>query len=156
MIKTRTWAIAGASAALILVPAGVSYAVTSASDGTQPTVTERVQAREQLHADQQVNYGTPAGGMYGAANGNQVQSQAGNQAQSQAGNQAQSQAGDQTQNQTRNQVRDPAQDPSGDQTRDQVRDQLRDTANCDGNGPIGDGPQVGVGAGQGGMMGGRS
>ena len=111
MITTRTWAIAGASAALILVPAGASYAATSASDGTPPTAIERVQLRH----DHQANYGGTAAGMYGSGHG------------------------DQTQNQARDQVRDPAQNPSGDHTRDQVRDQLRDTENCDGDGMMGDG-----------------
>ncbi len=43
-------------------------------------------------------------------------------------------------------------DQTGTQTRDQVRDQLRDTENCDGDGPIGDGPPAGDDAGRGGMM----
>jgi hypothetical protein len=132
MFSTRTWAITGAAAALILVPAGVSYAVTSASNNA-PTTIERVQARQV----QQSAYNGTAGGMYGNGNGGQAQGQ---------------QAGDQL----RNQVRDPAQHASGDYTRNQVRDQLRDPANCDGSGPIGDGPQAGGNAGRGGMMGGRS
>jgi|GEM_PF-1968589 len=127
MITKRTWAITGAAAALILVPAGTAYAVTTASDDALPTATERVQVREQARVDQQVNYGTSVGGMYGSGHG------------------------DQTQNQTRDQVRDPARD----YTRDQVRDQLRDTENCDGDGPMGDGPHAGDDAGRGGMMGGR-
>lgn len=110
MKTTRTWAIAGASAALILVPAGASYAVTTASDGTVPTATERVQ----LRLDHQANGGPAQGWMYGNGYGDQTQA--------------------------RDQVRDPAQDPAGDQTRDQVRDQLRDTEDCDGTGPTGDGP----------------
>lgn len=126
MNTTRTWAIAGVSAALILGTAGASYAIPTGSDGTCPNGIER----EQLLQERQANYGVPAGGMYGAG------------------------YGDQTHNQTRDQVRDPAQDPSGDYTRDQVRDQLRDTENCDGDGPIGDGPQAGENAGRGGMMGG--
>jgi len=119
MITKRTWAITGAAAALILVPAGTAYAVTTASDDALPTATERVQVREQARVDQQVNYGTSVGGMYGSGHG------------------------DQTQNQPRDQVRD------------QVRDQRRDTENCDGDGPMGDGPHAGDDAGHGGMMGGR-
>ena len=119
MITKRTWAITGAAAALILVPAGTAYAVTTASDDALPTATERVQVREQARVDQQVNYGTSVGGMYGSGHG------------------------DQTQNQPRDQVRD------------QVRDQRRDTENCDGDGPMGDGPHAGDDAGRGGMMGGR-
>src|SRR5665647_2500120 len=90
MIKTRTWAIAGVSAALMLVPAGASYAATTTSDATVTTYVERVQ----LHADRQAIYGAlgvHTGGMFGAAYGDQTQGQ---------------QAGDQL----RNQVRDPAQD----------------------------------------------
>lgn len=134
MITTRTWAIAGVSAALILVPAGASYAVTTASDNVVPTAFERLQLREQLHVDQLANYGTTAGGAFGAAYGDQTQ--------------------DRDRDQARDQVRDPAQHPSGDYTRDQVRDQLRDIENCDGDGPIGDGPPAGDDAGRGGMMGG--
>lgn len=123
MKTTRTWAIAGVSAALILVPAGASYAGTTASGNTPLTAIERVQ----LRVDRLADCANGGGGAYGAAYGDQ----------------------------TRSQVRDPAQDPSGDYTRDQVRDQLRDTENCDGDGPIGDGPQAGDNAGRG-MMGGRS
>jgi hypothetical protein len=134
MIKTRTWAIAGVSAALILIPVGAANATTTTSDATVTTSVERVQ----LHADRQAIYGAlgvHTGGMFGAAYGDQTRGQ---------------QAGDQL----RNQVRDPAQDPSGDYTGDQVRDQLRDTANCDGTGPTGTGP-IGDGTGRGGVMGGR-
>ncbi len=131
MITKRTWAIAGVAAALILVPASASYAVVTATDNPPPTATERVQLRQ----DHQANYGGTVGGMFGTG------------------------YGDQTQNQNRDQVRDPAQNPSGDYTRDQVRDQLRDqvrdTENCDGDGPIGDGPRAGDNSGRGGMMGGR-
>ncbi len=126
MITTRTWAIAGAAAALILVPAGVSYAVTSAADDTPPTAAERVQAREQMPADQQANFGMRAGGAFGAAYGDPM----------------------------RDHMRDQAQGLSGDYTRDQMRDQLRDTEDCDGDGPIGNGPAR-ADAGRGGMMGGR-
>jgi len=128
MTTTRTWAIAGVSAALILVPAGASYAVTTASDGALPTAIERLQLREQLHVDQLANYGTTAVGAYGAGYGDQTQDR----------------------DRDRDQLRDPAQD----YTRDQVRDRLRDTENCDGDGPIGDGPPAGDDAGRGGMMGG--
>lgn len=131
MITTRTWAIAGVSAALILVPAGASYAVTTASDDGVPAAVERVQAREQLHADQQTDYGMRAGGAFGAG------------------------YGDQTRDHMRDQMRDPAQAPSGDYTRDQMRDQLRDTEDCDGDGPIGDGLRAGDDGGRGGMMGGH-
>ncbi len=126
MNTTRTWAIAGVSAALILGTAGASYAIPTGSDGTCPNGIER----EQLLQERRDNYGGPGGGAYGAG------------------------YGDQTGTQTRDQVRDPAQDPSGDYARDQVRDRLRDTEDCDGDGPVGDGPPAGDDAGRGGMMGG--
>ena len=94
MNTTRTWAIAGVSAALILGTAGASYAIPTGSDGTCPNGIER----EQLLQERQDNY--------------------------------------------------------GDQTQNQVRDQLRDTEDCDGDGPIGDGPLAGDDAGRGGSMGG--
>ena len=119
MTPNRTWAIAGAAAALILVPAGAAYAVVTATNDAPPTVTERMQVREQARVDQQANYGTTVGGMHG------------------------SDYGDQTRDQPR------------DQARDQARDQFRDTENCDGDGPMGDGPQAGDDAGHGGMMGGH-
>ncbi len=131
MFSTRTWAITGAAAALILVPAGASYAVISASENT-PTTIERVQARQ----GQQSAYNGPAGGTYGNGYGDQAQDRSGDQ--------------------LRNQVRDPAQHASGDSTRAQGRDQLRDPSNCDGSGPTGMGPQTGAASGRGGMMGGRS
>lgn len=106
MNTTRTWAIAGVSAALILGTAGASYAIPTGSDGTCPNGIER----EQLLQERQDNYGGAAGGAYGAA--------------------------------------------YGDQTQNQVRDQLRDTEDCDGDGPIGDGPPAGDDAGRGGSMGG--
>lgn len=140
MITTRTWAIAGAAAALILVPAGVSYAVTSATDDTPTTPIERVQAWDQLRVDRPVNHGPAAGVMNRGA----------------APSQARAQSGDQARIQARDQVRDPAQDPSRSAARDQVREQLRDTTHCDGDGPIGVGPQAGGNAGRGGGMGGRS
>jgi hypothetical protein len=138
MFTTRTWAITGAAAALILVPAGVSYAVTSASDNT-PTV-ERVQGRQV----QQAAYNGPAGGMYGNGYTDQAQGRGRGQSAGQGGDQL------------RNQVRDPAQNQSRDVTRDQVRDQVRDPSNCDGDGPVGAGPQSSNNSGRGGMMGGRS
>lgn len=122
MITTRTWAIAGAAAALFLVPAGVSYAVTTAADDTPPAPIERVQARDQLRVDRPLNDGPAVGPMNRMGGGPQAQAQGGGQ------------------------VRD--------QTRDQMRDQMRDTENCDGAGPMGDGPQARSGAGRGGMMGG--
>ncbi len=125
MSTTRTWAIAGVSAALILGTAGASYAIPTGSDGTCPHGIER----EQLLQERQDNYGGPARGMYGAG------------------------YGDQTQDRARDHMSDPAQDPTGDYARDHMRDQLRDTENCDGDGPIGDGP-FGDGSRAGGMMGG--
>lgn len=82
MSTTRTWAIAGVSAALILGTAGASYAIPTGSDGTCPHGIER----EQLLQERQDNYGGPAGGTYGAG------------------------YGDQTGNHTRDQVRDQLRD----------------------------------------------
>ncbi len=69
MKTTRTWAIAGVSAALILVPAGASFAATTASDGTIPTAAERVQ----LRFDHLANGGPAQGWMYGGGYGDQTQ-----------------------------------------------------------------------------------
>lgn len=125
MNTTRTWAIAGVSAALILGTAGASYAIPTGSDGTCPHGIER----EQLLQERQANYG----GAYGAAYGDQTQNQ--------------------VRDQVRDPAQDPSGDYTRDQVRDQVRDQLRDTEDCDGDGPIGDGP-FGDGSQAGGMMGG--
>ena len=137
MISKRTWAITGAAAALVLVPAGVSYAVTSAADNT-PSV-ERFQPRQ----FQQAPNAGPVGGMYGNGNGNGYADQA-------PGRQAQDRQA---------QGRGPAAAQGGNQardfTRDQARDQVRDPGNCDGSGP-GGGTQAGNFSGRGGMMGGRS
>ncbi len=140
MISKRTWAIAGGAAALILVPAGVSYAVTSASDNT-PTI-ERFQPRQ----FQQAPNAGPVGGMYGNGNGYADQAP-GRQAQDRQAQDRQAQG------------RGPAAAQGGTQardfTRDQARDQVRDPGNCDGSGP-GGGTQAGNFSGRGGMMGGRS
>jgi hypothetical protein len=126
IMKTkRTWAVAGVSAALILGTAGASYAIPTGSDGTCPNGIER----EQLLQERQDNHGGHAGGAYGVG------------------------YGDQTQNQVRDQVQDLSGDYARDQVRDQARDQLRDTEDCDGDGPIGDGPLAGDNAGRGGSMG---
>lgn len=64
MITPRTWTIAGAAAALILVPAGVAYAVTAATDDTPPAFMEREQARDQLRMDRQGVGGFAIGPMH--------------------------------------------------------------------------------------------
>ncbi len=119
-ISKRSWLIAGAAGALVLVPAGVSFAVANATDATPAPITDRFQPR----AD--------AGG-YGA---NVAPGRGAGQVQGRAGNQF----GD----------TDRAQDQTRDRDRD--RDQIRDPENCDGDGPIGQGPPTGT---SGGMMGGR-
>lgn len=129
MITTRTWAIAGASAALILVPAGASYAATTASDGTPPTAIERVQLRQ----DHQANYGGTAAGMYRSGHGDP----------------AQNPSEDYTRDQVRGQLRDTencdGDGPIGDGT---------GRGGMMGDG-IGRGGMMGEGTGRGGMMGGH-
>ena len=74
MITRRTWAIAGVSAALILVPIAAANAAATTPDATVATSVERVP----LHAERQAIYGAlgvRTGGMFGAAYGDQAQAQ---------------------------------------------------------------------------------
>ena len=87
----RGWLIAGAAAALVLVPAGVSLAVTNTADGGVPRDAYRIQAPINNPAGNGPNTAAGrAGGQYGGQNG--------------AGNGIQ----DRTRDQDRDQVRDPS------------------------------------------------
>ncbi len=60
-ITNKTWAIIGGAAALVLVPAGVSYAVVAANDDARPTISSpgfvRAGQRDQAQAARGGQYG---------------------------------------------------------------------------------------------------
>jgi hypothetical protein len=60
-ISNKALAIIGGAAALIVVPAGVSFAMVAAHDEFRPGITERAPAR----AGQQDDFGMMRGGMWG-------------------------------------------------------------------------------------------
>jgi hypothetical protein len=62
-ISTRTWAIIGGAAALVIVPAGVTFAVVAAHDEFRPGISQRAPARE----GQQDDSGMMRGGAFGNA-----------------------------------------------------------------------------------------
>ena len=62
-ISNRALAIIGGAAALVIVPAGVTFAMVAAHDEFRPGVTERAPAR----ASQQDDSGMMRGGMFGNA-----------------------------------------------------------------------------------------
>jgi hypothetical protein len=62
-ISNKALAIIGAAAALVVVPAGVTFAMVAAHDEFRPGITERAPAR----AGQQDESGMMRGGMFGNA-----------------------------------------------------------------------------------------
>jgi hypothetical protein len=70
-ISAKVWAIIGGAAALVIVPAGITFAVVAAHDEFRPGITERAPAR----ATQQGNYGMMHGGMFGNADRTGVRDQ---------------------------------------------------------------------------------
>jgi hypothetical protein len=75
-VSNTVWAIIGGAAALVIVPAGVTFAMVAAHDEFRPRITERAPVR----AGQQDDSGMMRGGMFGGANraGNRDQTQARN------------------------------------------------------------------------------
>ncbi len=129
-ITKRTWLIAGAASALVLVPAGVSFAVVSAADDTPAAIADRIQARVDAPA---------------AVGADRAPGRPGGQATNQAGGQRAGRAGNQL----------GATDRLQDQTGSRDRDQIRDPEYCGDDGPIGQGPPGSPDTSGPGMMGGR-
>jgi hypothetical protein len=72
-ITNKTWAIIGGAAALVLVPAGVSYAVAAANDDARPAISRpdlaRAGQQDQAPAERAGQYGGMRGGMDGGMHG---------------------------------------------------------------------------------------
>ena len=72
-ITNKTWAIIGGAAALVLVPAGVSYAVVAANDDPRPAISSpgfpRAGQQDQAPAARGGQYGGMRGGMNGGMHG---------------------------------------------------------------------------------------
>lgn len=62
-ISNKVWAIIGGAAALVIVPAGVTFAMVAAHDEFRPGISERAPAR----AGQQGDSGMMQGGMFGGS-----------------------------------------------------------------------------------------
>ncbi|HEX7589447.1 MAG TPA: hypothetical protein VF362_00525 [Demequinaceae bacterium] len=62
-VSNKVWAIIGGAAALVIVPAGVTFALVAAHDEFRPGITERAPAR----AGQQGDSGMMQGGMFGGS-----------------------------------------------------------------------------------------